>query len=266
MTPLRTATALLPRTTSAAGRRARTTLPEAGRKALLLLVLASTLSLLFAPAPARGAEARAGKAIFERSGCGRCHGVEGPERRLPVPERHRIKGPTLWYAGSKFRPGFLAGWLEKPRPFRGVLFGTMKRGRYAHPALTKEEAREVAVWLESLKDPQMPAGVVPRWKKIPRRTLRRARILFQKKQPCYSCHMVSIRKTVYRAKIEVGGHSAPHFRDAGRRLNPDFIVAFLKNPGRYNPNGRMPVYGDKAFTRLSEADFIALAAYIASFK
>lgn len=263
MTPFRTNAQ---RRMRADARIGRTTLSKPRFRAMLPLAPAGALFFALAPIASHGAEVSAGRAIFERSGCGGCHTVQGPERMLPVPARHRVKGPTLWYAGSKFRPGFLAGWLERPKPFRGVLFGTMKRGRYAHPALPKEEAREVAAWLESLKDPRMPPGVVPRWKKIPRRTLRRARILFQKKQPCYSCHMVSIRKTVYRTKIEVGGHSAPHFREAGRRLNPDFIVAFLKNPRRYNPNGRMPVYGDKAFTRLSDADFIALAAYIASFK
>ena len=228
--------------------------------------LAGVLSLLLTCAHSYGADVQEGKSLFERKGCGSCHTRKGPETRIPPPARHGIKGPTLWYAGSKFQPGFLAKWLAKPEPFRGVIYGTMKRGEYPHPALPVKNAVKVAAYLESLKDTEMPVGVVPRWKKVPRKVLRRARILFQKKQPCYSCHMVSIRKTVYRAKIEVGGHSAPNFREAGHRLNPDFIVAFLKKPERYNPNGRMPVYGDEAFTKLSEKDFLALAAYIASFK
>jgi len=96
--------------------------------------------------------------------------------------------------------------------------------------------------------------------------LRRARILFQKEQPCYACHMVHIRKTVYRQAVEVGGFTGPHLIDAGLRLRPDFIVALLKSPDRYAPNGRMPRYGDKAFTPLSEQDLITLAAYIATLK
>ena len=230
------------------------------------LALAGVLSLLLSSAPSHGEGVSEGKTLFERKGCGGCHTTNGPETRIPPPKRHGIKGPTLWYAGSKFKPGYLAKWLAEPEPFRGVIYGAMKRGKYQHPILSVKDAAKVAAYLESLKDPQMPVGVVPRWKKIPRKVLRRARILFQKKQPCYSCHMVAIRKTVYRTPIEVGGHSAPHFKDGGLRLNPDFIVAFLKKPERYNPNGRMPVYGDKPFTRLSEKDFIALAAYIASFK
>ena len=230
------------------------------------LAFAGVLSLLLTSAHTYGAEIEEGKSLFERNNCGSCHTRKGPETRIPPPARHGIKGPTLWYAGSKFRPGFLAQWLAEPEPFRGVIYGAMKRGKYPHPVLSEKEAAKVAAYLESLKDPEMPVGVVPRWKKVPRKVLRRARILFQKKQPCYSCHMVAIRKTVYRTPIEVGGHSAPHFKNAGRRLNPDFIVAFLKKPARYNPNGRMPVYGDKPFTKLSEKDFIALAAYIASFK
>ena len=245
---------------------ARTKLLKTHFAAIIFITLAGVLSLLLAPALSYGADVEEGKSLFERNNCGSCHTLKGPETRILPPARHGIKGPTLWYAGSKFRPGFLAKWLAKPEPFRGVIYGTMKRGGYAHPALPGEEASKVAAYIESLKDPEMPVGVVPGWKKIPRKVLRRARILLQKKQPCYSCHMVAIRKTVYRAKIEVGGHSAPQFRDAGRRLNADFIVAFLKKPNRYNPNGRMPVYGEEAFTKLSEKDFIALAAYITSFK
>lgn len=212
------------------------------------------------PSPERGEE------VFRQRGCGGCHTVTGPEKKLSVTERDHIKGPTLWYAGSKFQAGYLKGWLEKPEAFRGVQYGTMRMGKTPHPALSAEEAALVAAYLESLKDNAMRTDVVPDWKKIPRRVLRRARILFQKKQPCYGCHKVKIRKTVYRRPIELGGFSAPHLIDAGLRLQPDFIVAFLKNPKRYNPNGRMPIYGDKAYTELNEKDFIALAAYISTFE
>ncbi len=216
-----------------------------------------------APIPATS---EAGKKIFADKGCGGCHATSGPEKRIPVTERANIKGPSLWYAGSKFRPGYPAKWLASPKAFRGVLHGTMKKGVTPHPGLSPDEAKAAGAYLESLRDAEMPSGVVPSWKKIPRRVLRRARILFQKKQPCYACHRVKIRKTVYRTPIKLGGFSGPHLIDAGLRLRPDFIAAFLKNPARYNPNGRMPIYSDKAFTRLSEKDIIGLAAYISTFK
>ncbi|MDA1000582.1 MAG: cytochrome c [bacterium] len=233
------------------------------------LSAAIVFALLSSALPAAAAlrpNAEKGKLLFGGNGCGVCHTVSGPEKKLPVTERHNAKGPTLWYAGSKFGPGYLAQWLKNPKPFRGVKYGTLIKRPDPHPALANLDARDVATYLQTLKDPEMRTGTVPRWKKIPRGVLRRARILFQKKQPCYACHKVRIRKTVYRQPIEVGGFSGPHFFDTGRRLNPDFIIAFLQRPERYNPNGRMPVYGDKAFTRLSEKDMIALAAYIASLK
>ncbi len=207
-----------------------------------------------------------GKEIFAEKGCGGCHATRGPEKKIRPAERAKIKGPSLWYAGSKFRPGYLAGWLTGPAPFRGVRWGTMERGRTPHPTLDPPAAKAVAGYLEGLRDPEMPSGVVPKWKKIPRRVLRKTRILFQKKQPCYACHRVKIRKTVYRRPIQLGGYSGPHLIDAGLRLRPDFIVAFLKNPARYNPNGKMPVYGGKAFTPLGEKDLIGLAAYISTFR
>ncbi|MBT3352577.1 MAG: cytochrome c [Nitrospinaceae bacterium] len=208
----------------------------------------------------------AGKNIFGERNCSACHLASGPENKIPVTERTAIKGPSLWFAGSKFRSGYLAAWLAAPKSFRGVKWGTMNKGTTPHPALPKGEAGAVAAYLESLRDSEMPRDVINVEKKISRRDLRTARILFQKKQPCYACHRVKIRKTVYRRPIKLGGFSGPHLIDAGLRLQPDFIVAFLKNPARYNPNGRMPVYSDKAFTRLSDKDIIALAAYISSFK
>lgn len=226
---------------------------------------AALLALLGASSPAWSTER--GRDIFFQRGCAQCHTIQGPEAKVPVTERHKLKGPTLWYAGSKFRPGYLGRWLAKPQAFRGVRWGTMDKGETPHPALPPAEAKEVAGFLEGLKDPEMPTGVVPGWgDKLPRQVLRRARILFQKEQPCYACHMVHIRKTVYRQAVEVGGFTGPHLIDAGLRLRPDFVVALLKSPERYAPNGRMPRYGNQAFTPLSEQDLIALAAYIATLK
>ena len=171
------------------------------------------------------------KSLFERNNCGSCHTMKGPETRIPPPERHGIKGPTLWYAGNKFRPGFLAKWLVKPEPFRGVIYGTMKRGKFPHPVLPEKEAAGVAAYLESLKDPEMPVGVVPGWKKIPRKVLRRARILFQKKQPCYSCHMVAIRKDGLSGESRGGRPQRASFQRGGTQAECRFHRGFPEKAG-----------------------------------
>ena len=199
-------------------------------------------------------------------GCTNCHTFQGPSVKIPLRERKKTKGPNLWIAGNKYQKKYLETWLQKPTPVRGVIWGTMMKGIFKHPSLSAQKAKDISSILVDFKDPKIKHGTVPKWKKIPRRTLRRARILFQKKTPCYSCHKVYIRKTVYRTPIKIGGESGPSFVNAGERLNPDFIYFFLKNPERYNPNGRMPVFGDKAFHVLSETDMVALTTYIMSFK
>ena len=199
-------------------------------------------------------------------GCNSCHTFEGPSETIPLNARKKIKGPNLWIAGNKFQKKYLEAWLQKPTPIRGVLWGTIKKGAFQHPSLSSQKAKIISSLLQNYKDLQIKIGTVPKWKKIPRRMLRRARILFQKKTPCYSCHKVYIRKTVYRTPIQVGGESGPSFINAGKRLKADFIYFFLKNPKRYNPNGRMPVFGDKAFHVLTETDMVALSAYIMSFR
>ena len=102
------------------------------------------------------ASPQAGEKIFAQKKCSNCHAVAGPEKIIPVTERPKIKGPSLWYAGSKYQPGYLASWLAQPRPFRGVRYGTMMKGKTPHPTLSPDDAVQVAVYLESLRDSEMP--------------------------------------------------------------------------------------------------------------
>ncbi|MFQ5535414.1 MAG: c-type cytochrome [Sphingomonadales bacterium] len=213
-----------------------------------------TLAVAFFAETAQ-ADPAAGKALFDANGCNACHIVSGPVEAVPIAERSAIKGPPLWFAGSKFKDGWIAGWLAEPTPIRRVKYNTLEIGSNDHVALSAEDAGNVAEYLMTLKDDEMATGVVAEGK-LNRRKKFSAEKLFTKKQVCFGCHQYSSKRG------DIGGFAGPSMVGAGSRLNPDWVFALIQNRERYFPNGRMPVYGDEAFNKFSEDEFKLLAQFI----
>ncbi|HHL39712.1 MAG TPA: c-type cytochrome [Deltaproteobacteria bacterium] len=193
-----------------------------------------------------------GQKIFNAKKCGDCHQTKGPAAEKTIYDVWAKKGPELWYAGSKFKEGFLKKWLADPKPIRPMQFYSLtEKNKGDHPKLSKKDAEEVAEYLMTLKSSDVKTGVI----KKPKRSAK-ARIVFEKKQACYGCHQVK-----KRGKVS-GGLTGPTFIGAAKRLNPDWIYAYLSNPKVFKPVKDMPVY----VGILNNADFKALAAYIATMK
>ncbi len=192
-----------------------------------------------------------GKKIFESKKCNDCHYTQGPAREKTIKDQLSKKGPELWYAGSKFKEGFLEKWLQDPKPIRPMKYYSLtEKNKGDHPKLSGKDAKEVAAFLMSLKSKDVKAGVIKAKKSA------RARIVFEKKLACYGCHLVKKGRKI------VGGLTGPSLVDAGERLNPDWIYAYLVKPKVFKPVKDMPVYvgivGDK--------EMKMLASYIATFK
>lgn len=209
--------------------------------------------LLSPPALAGAAE---GKPIFDAKGCVKCHQMTGPSEPVPVAQRAAIKGPPLWFAGSKFKAGWLASWLEKPAPIRLVKYGTLEKGSDAHVGLSAAEAADVGAYLESLTDEAVSVGEIEA-AALSRRVAFKAESLFTKKQVCFGCHQYP------SSRGAIGGFSGPSLASAGERLNGDWVYSMLQDNLRFYPNGRMPVYGDKAFEAFTDDELRLLAQYIA---
>ena len=203
------------------------------------------------------ADSEAGRGIFESKGCGGCHTTSGPVDSLPVAERGMVKGPPLWFAGSKFQESWLAAWLGKPTPIRRVRNATLEKGSNDHPALAGGEAADVASYLSTLVDPEQVVAEVSAGK-LNRRKAFKAEKLFSKKQVCWGCHLYPSKQG------EIGGFSGPSLVGAGERLDRGWIYSFLKDSLRYYPNGRMPVYGDQAFDPFTDDELKRLAEFVGS--
>jgi mono/diheme cytochrome c family protein len=197
------------------------------------------------------ADVAAGKALYDGQNCGECHYTEGPAKEKTIADQLAKKGPELWYAGSKFQEAWLAKWLEDPQPIRPMAYNSLTEENPGdHPKISAGDAAAVTEFLMSLTSSEVEAGVV-KPKKSPK-----GRLIFSKKMPCSGCHQFPTKKKFS------GGRSGPTLVGAGDRLNPDWILAYLKKPGVFKPVKMMPVF----VGLLSDKDLKNVAAYVAYFK
>ncbi len=197
------------------------------------------------------AGAAEGKGIFNSKNCGACHQTEGPAKEKTVEDMLSKKGPELWYAGSKFQKDFLPKWLQDPKPIRKMEYYSLtKKNGGDHAKLGAKDAKDVADYLMSLKSSDVKTvGIQP--KNSPQ-----GRLIFNKKQGCYGCHEVPQGGGV------AGGLTGPSMVGIGKRINPDWIYAYLTNPKAFKPVKDMPTYAGV----LSDSEMKSLSEFVASFK
>lgn len=223
-----------------------------------LTLIAASLALAFAAAlPAAGAAA----ADLLQQQCIACHAIAKPDK----PSLDRVlerKGPDLWYAGAKFNKPWLVAWLQNPTTLRpgGVMYThAVKAGANhgtdtidpakvpAHPKLSAADAAVAADLLMALKgDGLVTAGA---FKGDSGGSM--ASMLFSKLRGCTSCHA---------AKPDAPPLSGPELYTAGERLQPDFMLAYMKDPQRFDPHTWMPTLG------LTDADLQKLTGYLTTLK
>lgn len=192
--------------------------------------------------------------------CGGCHALEKPA--APTVDRlWTRKGPDLWYAGAKFNRDWLERWLQKPTVIRpgGVLWFKYARpgdprdtldaaAVPPHPAIEAAAAAKLADALMTLKGDGAVTGGAFRAEGA---NLTMGKLAFGKLRGCVACH---------QDKPGQGGVSGPQLYDAGERLQPDYVHAYVKDPQAFDRFVWMPRLG------LSEPDLQRLTAYIASLK
>ena len=212
---------------------------------------------LFSTFPFNAASQEA-EALFKQK-CLSCHAIS-PAKKVSIKERASIKGMPLWFAGSKFKKEWLETWLASPQPIFGVQWGTLEKGAYDHPAVDASEASQLAEYLMTLVDAQVKAdttAALPQLRGKRRSFLGRTAQLFEKHQGCYACH-----RYLNKRNQELGGFSGPSLVEASKRLQADWVYAFLKDPRRYYPNGKCPIPGKTAFNKFTDENRAALATYI----
>jgi mono/diheme cytochrome c family protein len=190
--------------------------------------------------------------------CAACHALAKPAD-TSMDRLWTRKGPDLWYAGSKFNAEWLVGWLQDPKPIRPAGYPYFKTIKEAtdhdvpdptkitpHPKLAKAAAEAATAALMKLKAPAdlIAAGGF----KGDMGGARMGALAFTKLRGCVACH---------QGEGGQGGFSGPALTDAGARLQPDFIAAYIADPQRIDPHVWMPP------VKLKDQDIQRLTAYIA---
>ena len=207
-----------------------------------------SMSLWLALALVSSAAADAG--LVRDRGCTGCHRFSAQEEGKPAPD--------LFYAGDKFKKSWLERFLHTPEVIRkagasadpGFLAGKPKAG--PHPALSKDEARRMSEYLASLTLPgALPAAIEAAPLSKGQRV--KVKILFERNFSCIACH-----EGINLAGKPRGGVSGPSLANAGHRLRPEWVYAWLTAPETFLKKSRMPKYD------LDEETALALTRYIAS--
>jgi mono/diheme cytochrome c family protein/predicted nuclease with TOPRIM domain len=183
-----------------------------------------------------GAEALrvAGRQLFEQYNCLGCHriGTEGG-----------TIAPNLAYAGSKLRGEWLLRFLKAPYSLRPMVTARMP----TFPLSDQEAATLRDYILTTLVDPRVPEELQVAQLVTPELAAQGEK-LYWEKYPCFTCHQI---------QGKVGGAAVgPDLTDAWKRLNPDWMVQWIKNPQAFEPTTIMPNLG------LSDAEATAIVAYL----
>ncbi|MFG6462061.1 c-type cytochrome [Roseateles sp. DXS20W] len=227
----------------------------------MIKLLLSTLAAAAALGAAAPSHAASGAELL-KSQCVACHAVTKPAE-ASVERLLQRKGPDLYYAGSKFNRDWLTAWLQQPtvlRPGGAMFLNAVKPGEAGsadvvdaakvtpHPKLNAADAAAAADALMALTTPDLVAKGAFKGDPV---NASMASLLFNKLRGCASCHS---------AKPGAGGGSGPELFSAGDRLQPDYVVEYIRNPQKFDPHVWMPRLD------LTDADVQKLSGYINTLK
>jgi len=217
------------------------------KRLLLLSFLAAMITPALASAGVDGAE-------ILKARCAYCHDLKGPAPQT-IRQLWKRDAPDLFYAGNKFRREWLVEWMQKPVRIRpaGVnylrainstptrLKNTKKGRKYdvlwgkylkplQHEELTKVEAEAVANELMDLK-PHYELVTSVKLDENMQVTLDDGEVLIDKVYGCQSCHQI---------EPGYGGYTGSELYTVGRRLQPEFMLSYIKQPKSWDPKIWMP--------------------------
>ena len=183
-----------------------------------------------------------GRQLLARLDCAGCH-------KIPGIDRPAMLGPDLTDIGTKVSRAWLYKWLKEPRTITdangnltvdGVDVGEpqMPTFRLADP-----ELRDLSAYLSTRRahpiqpyhfDPRVVAALSKRTD-VADQGEARFRQMF-----CSTCHSLAVTRAGETALI--GGDIGPELTKIGSKVNPEWLVAWLRDPQQYLPHSQMPRY------------------------
>jgi mono/diheme cytochrome c family protein len=176
----------------------------------------------------------AGLELIEKYNCLGCHHVAGEGGNI---------APNLAYEGSKARGDWLLSFLKQPHKIR-----PLQQARMPTFPLSDQEAVSLRDYIMAVYTDERVPPVSQVAQMITPDLAAQGEKLYWEKYPCFTCHQI---------QGKTGGAAVgPDLTDAWVRLNPDWMVQWIRNPQAFDPASLMPNLG------VTEAEAVALVAYL----
>jgi len=199
---------------------------------------------LFAPPRARAQNlapvpeaVKTGATLYAELRCGLCHDVSANGINIP---------PSLANASDKFQTAWIEVYLKAPYRRRWASAGARPLLRMPNFLLSDEEARALAAFLATRRD---TTRIKKFYFEVDSTKGKEGEQIYQE-YACYGCHKVAGK----------GGDLGPDLNEAGKRLRPEYLAAFLQNPQAFIPDSPMKI------SALWEEEVRALVSYLMSLK
>jgi mono/diheme cytochrome c family protein len=196
-----------------------------------------------------------GRALLVQLNCVGCHRVRDVER----PE---MLGPDLTNIGTKVSRPWIYKWLKEPRTItdasgnvtvNGYETGGVPRMPQFH--LKEQELRDLSGFLSTLQTkPVSTYHFDPRVLSAGKADPADQGELRFRQMFCSTCHSLSVTRAGTTSLI--GGDIGPELTKVGSKVNPDWLVAWLRDPQAYLAHSKMPRY------QWSDADLYDVVQYI----
>ena len=183
-----------------------------------------------------------GRELLARLNCQGCH-------RLPGIERPAMLGPDLTNIGAKVSRAWIYKWLKEPRTILDKDGNVTVNGYETEPRMPKfrlsdPELLGLSAYLsvqtvKVLAPYKIDARVVAAWSKSPE-LISQGELRFRQ-MFCSTCHSLAVTRAG-ETKL-IGGDIGPELSKVGSKVNPDWLIAWLRDPQGYLPHTRMPRYG-----------------------
>ncbi len=189
-----------------------------------------------------------GRDLMETYGCYGCHKIEGWQH-LPKP------GPSLKKITAKTSKEWIKNWIWNPKAFnpKSKMPSFFMQSNNSHPEFKRKNMAEVNAMAEYI------AATAKDYQPLQRYAggnSERGKELIET-IGCVGCHMVEGIDDKWNA---VGERKGTYLTGLGDKVDPDWLVSWLKRPSHYQEDTVMPSF------RLTDGEANDIAAYLLGLK
>ena len=189
-----------------------------------------------------------GRKLVEQYGCYACHKIEGWQHM-------KKPGPSLEKIDAKVSKEFIKNWIWSPKTFNPnskmpSYFNQENNSTPEFKAKNMAEVNAMAEYIYSTSRQYKP------FQKYTGGNANSGKELIET-IGCVGCHMVEGIDDKWNA---VGERKGTYLTGLGSKVDPDWLVSWLKKPSHYQPDTVMPSF------RLTDKEANDIAAYLLSLK